>query len=435
MFPAAALVAPFIAVLGYVWVDIFQPQQAAYSIFSSFPPSLLMAIFAIAIPLAYQVLRPPKDKTIFTLICIFALWTCLTTLWAYVPLAAWAKWDWAFKVMVFAAFLPWVVRTRLQIEALVHVYCLSMSVHIVAAGTKTILTGGGYGLVLGVVNQNSGLGEGSTFATASLMTLPLCTYLAKYNTIIPAWLQPKYLYFSIATLALIAALGTFARTGLIGLAVLGVGYIFVTKRKATAVTCMVLVAIAVAYLGSDAWRDRMSTIQNYNSEESAFGRILVWRWTWEFVLDHPVGGGFDVFRLNEILHYDPVNDRYTTAKAKAFHSIYFEVLGEQGFPGLIIYLMLLGATAMKLFNMRRAADTQLNPEWSKDLAGTLLLSLTILSLCGLFIGIAYQAIVFYLFALTSALYSATKENDQPMSDIHARSSSHRIYAPHKGTVG
>ena len=89
-----------------------------------------------------------------------AIWVTLTLIWAQVPDAAWEKWDWAFKTVAFATFLPFVIRSRVQIEAFAQTYVFSLAANFVPFGLKVLISGGGYGRDLGLVGGNSGLGGG-----------------------------------------------------------------------------------------------------------------------------------------------------------------------------------------------------------------------------------------------------------------------------------
>ena len=105
------------------------------------------------------------------------------------------------------------------------------------------------------------------------------------------------------------------------------------------------VAVLAAVLfhpGSD-WADRMSTITQYNTEGSSLGRILVWEWTLHFVQSHPFGGGFNAYVVDTIT-FPALDDvgAPIVIHGKAFHSMYFEALGEHGWPGLGLLLGLAG---------------------------------------------------------------------------------------------
>ena len=59
--------------------------------------------------------------------------------------------------------------------------------------------------------------------------------------------------------------------------------------------------VAIPFL-PDSYTARMSTIENHEGDESASTRVEVWRWTLEYVQDHPFGGGFDAYRSNKFTY-------------------------------------------------------------------------------------------------------------------------------------
>ena len=77
------------------------------------------------------------------------------------------------------------------------------------------------------------------------------------------------------------------------------------------------------------WFERMNTIQTYDQDASALGRINAWWTAWNVANNRPFGGGFEMWQtpVFEMYAPDPNNVRDV-------HSIYFEVLGEHGWVGL-----------------------------------------------------------------------------------------------------
>ena len=111
----------------------------------------------------------------------------------------------------------------------------------------------------------------------------------------------------------------------------------------------VVIALGAAGLvlaTSDAWKTRISTIETYDQESSAETRIGVWIWTLQFVSSRPQGGGFMAFVTN---HFQLASGR--DIYGHAFHSIYFEVLGEHGWLGLAIFLGLIFNTLLSLWRV------------------------------------------------------------------------------------
>lgn len=394
---------PFILTLGYVWVDTFRPQSVAYLILNQLPVAMLMGGAAVGAYLLLDRRAPPRLSLIAVLQILLALWVTATCLWAEVPQAAWEKWDWAFKTILFSAFIPFAIRSRVQIEAFLQVYLFSLAANIIPFGVKVALSGGGYGRNLGLGEGNSGLAEGSTLAAVSVMAIPLLMYLSKNSLILPRAKLTILLYWGLCIACVLATIGTYERTGLVGLAVLGVFGFLKSRHKLVFGAMCLAVVLAVSYLAAESWTARMSTIKSYNAESSAATRILVWKWTYNYALSHPFGGGFDSYMINRL--EAPSGDgtgEPAVYFSKAFHSVYFEVLGEHGWPGLAIFLLLSAASLLEFRRVGREARS-LGIRWCADLANSLQLALTILLSCGAFIGIAFQPFLYYLFALAVCL--------------------------------
>src|SRR3546814_13315985 len=102
-----------------------------------------------------------------------------TTLHADFPIVAFAKWWWVWKELIFAIFLPLTLRTKLRIEALVLTMVLCASSIIITGGIKTMLSGGGYGVLNLIVAENNGLYEGSTISTVAIAIIPLILWLTR----------------------------------------------------------------------------------------------------------------------------------------------------------------------------------------------------------------------------------------------------------------
>ncbi|WP_431285416.1 putative O-glycosylation ligase, exosortase A system-associated [Humitalea sp. 24SJ18S-53] len=404
-FVILGVAAPFAFSLGYVWVDTFTPQNVAYSIITQIPVSMVMAGLAIGGYLVFDRRSPPPISLNLILVLLFAVWVTITTFFfAVSPQSALVKWDWALKTLLFSAFIPFVIRSRVQIEAFLQVYLFALTVHFMPVGLKTMVAGGGYGMSLGVVGGNSGLSEGSTLAAVALMMLPIILYLRQHTVLLPKNTVTNVLYIGVAVTTLTCAVGTFARTGLIGMAVVGIALFLRTRHKVIVGLAGVAVLAGLLLLTSDAWNDRISTVTTYQTEDSAMSRILVWRWTLGFAADHPLGGGFNSYEVNEI-HFQALDGSFETVvmRSKAFHSIYFEVLGEQGFPGLALFLGLMISTFLSLRRVARWARVTPGMEWLRDLAYALEVSLLTMMACGAFIGVAFQPMLYYLFALSTCL--------------------------------
>jgi probable O-glycosylation ligase (exosortase A-associated) len=395
-------IAPFVFTLGYLWVDTFYPQFLS-TLVGQLPSSYIMAVAAIGGYVLLDRRSPPRFSGHTALVLLFAAWITLTGTWAERPDTAWDKWDWAFKVVMFAAFLPLVLRSRVQIEAFLQVFLFAATVHMMALGTKTMLAGSGYGRELDVVKGNSGLTESSYLAAVSIALIPIILFLRSHSILIPkSWVRDLG-YLGLIVIAVFSAMGTYARTALVGFVVVGVFLWLQSRRKLLFAACAVAMAIGVVAMTAGSWDERIATTADYTSESSALGRLLVWKWTLGYVMQNPLGGGFNSFLVSRIEFPAANGTAPIVVYGKAFHNMFMEVLGEQGFPGLAMYLALMLTSLWYMWSVIRRTRGRAHLLWVHDLAGALMTSLLTIMACGFFIGIAFQALVWYLMTLPVCL--------------------------------
>jgi putative inorganic carbon (HCO3(-)) transporter len=395
--------APFVATLGYVWVDTFQPQEVAFVVLNQLPVAMIMGIVALGTYLLFDRRSPPPLTMQTALQAGMAVWISATMIWAQVPGPAWEKWDWAFKTIAFATFIPFVIRSRVQIEAFAQTYVFSLAANFVPFGLKVLNSGGGYGTNLGLQAGNTGLSEGGLLSTSCLMAVPLAIYLASHSQLIPKLKVLPLAYWAIAGLAVVTAVGTYERSALIGLVVLG-AYMWVrTKHKFGFGVVLFFAACAVIYSSSGAWNSRVSTIGGYQSDSSAMVRIAVWKWTLGFTATHPFGGGFATYIIDNVEIPGTDTQPGHTEFGRAFHSIYFEVLGEHGYPGIVMFLLLAGSTVFMLRRLAKKAQPYPDLQWVVGLSNALQSGLAVFLSCGAFVGIAFQPMFWYFISMSISL--------------------------------
>jgi len=427
-FFAAGLSRPFLLVLAYAYIDIVAPQKIGWGLLGSLSISLVAFVLAVVM----WALREDKSGTRLSsrqiLMLVLLAYCGLTTLTADFPVEAAAKWDWVWKALVFAIFLPLTLRTRLRIEALTLIMVLGVAVITIDGGLKTLAGGGGYGELKLLVNDNTGLYEGSIISTVAICIIPLAFWLAAYGTVfVPGWLV-RLFAIGVSFSAILMPVGTQARTGLICVAVLGLLKLRSTKRR---VTYLALIGLATAIalpLLPASFDERMSTIGDHKADQSASTRVAVWQWTMAFAQSHPFGGGFDAFRQDSV-SYDKVittTDGNSTAvhtehvieHARAYHSSYFEMLGEQGYPGLGLWLLLhiLGVVQMERIRRRYRVDPAEGMQWISPLADALQQAQIVYLVGGAFVGIAFQPFCYMLVGLQCGLAAYVGRLDEAAAE-------------------
>ena len=128
----------------------------------------------------------------------------------------------------------------------------------------------------------------------------------------------------------------------------------------------------------------MDTIDNYQQDASAQGRINAWMMNWNIATHNISGGGFEIYNPPTFAAYAPHPQEIHVA-----HSIYFSVLGEHGFPGLILFLSIWGLTWKSANWVRKNARKNPDTEWAAMLAGMCQVSLVGYAVGGAFLSLAY----------------------------------------------
>jgi probable O-glycosylation ligase (exosortase A-associated) len=419
---ALGLRRPFLWVLAYLYVDIVAPQKISYFLLASLPVSLIVFVAAFG---GWLVLDD-KTNSRFTfrqvLLLLLLLYCGYTTIGADFPIDAANKWSWVWKALLFALFLPLTLHTRLRIEACALVMVLAAASIIISGGIKTALGGGGYGTLSLLVNDNTGLYESSIISCVAVAIIPLVFWLARYSTIFPSDWRVKLFAAGLIFACLLIPVGTEARTGLVCIGVLAMLALRTAKRRFLYMTLMGAAGMMAIPFLPQSFTERMSTIESHESDESAGTRLAVWAWTWDYAQHNPLGGGFDSFRANKVRYLKKSTDSagntetsYVEDEGRAFHSSYFEMLGEQGWPGLILWLWLhaLGLWHMERIRRRWKGRSGANEQWQAPLANALQLSHCVYLVGALFVGIAYQPFVLLLIGLQCGLWSYLRRVDTP----------------------
>ncbi|TPG18602.1 putative O-glycosylation ligase, exosortase A system-associated [Sphingomonas koreensis] len=434
---------PFLFVLAYIYIDIVSPQRLTYLLLNSVPISLVAAALAVGGWALFDDKRDVRVAPRQFLIVLLLIYCGITTLHADFPLPALDKWGWVWKALAFAAFLPLTLRTKLRVESLLLFMVLSAASIIIIGGIKTLASGGGYGELNLMVTSNSGLYEGSTISTVAVAIVPLILWFTQHGTVFkPDW-RVKAFAYALVFSCLLIPVGTSTRTGLLCIGLLALLMLRNVKRRLLYLCGLGLaLAIAVPFLPA-AFTQRMSTIQSYQGDASASTRLAVWQWTIGYAKEHPFGGGFEAYRGNHI-RYDTVDVTQqggqatvdTTLQidaARAYHSAYFEMLGEQGYPGLALWLAinLIGLVRMEAVRRRYRRSADPDEAWIAPLASALQAAHLIYLLGAAFIAIAFQPFVFQLIAAQIGLdtYLRRRRNQTAWRPMGKRAAAGDASAP------
>ena len=430
LFLALGLKRPFIWVLAYIYIDIVAPQKVGWGPITALPLSLIAFVAAFA----GWLILDRKEGSRFTLrqglIALLLAYCGYTTVSADYPIEAMVMWNWVWKALFFAIFLPLTLRPKLRLEAAALVMVLAIGTIVINGGIKTALGGGGYGTLSLLVRENAGLYEGSILSTATIASIPLALWLARYGTIFRpdwrVWLFTAGFVFA----ALLIPVGTAARTGLVCAAFLAVLMMRSVRHRFVYAGLAALALLAAVPFLPQSFLERMGTITEHEGDESASTRVQVWKWTLDYVERNPLGGGFDAYLGNSFTYRTRtvtgtapnlrVEYKEVIDEGRAYHSSYFEMLGEQGWPGLGLWLWLqvLGLWQMERLRWQFRKTGQGERSWQWGLSTALQQAQLVYLLGALFVGIAYQPFIFMLIGLQCGLWSYVKRTTR--TEVKAR---------------
>ena len=157
-----------------------------------------------------------------------------------------------------------------------------------------------------------------------------------------------------------------------------------------------LVAVSFA---PQAWNDRMDKMARGEVDSSETQRLIAWRTGWNLAMDYPItGGGLEAYPdVSVFQHYQP-EEMPGGRESSGPHSVYFQVLGELGFPGLALFLLLLGSCFVSLHRLRNRAKRLDRSHWVIPFTRMFEVSLAAFAVSGAFLGRAYFDLWFEMVA-------------------------------------
>ena len=167
-----------------------------------------------------------------------------------------------------------------------------------------------------------------------------------------------------------------------------------SRQKIITGTAIAAVALVAATFMPEQWFDRMDTIQDYEQDASAMGRINGWQFAINVAKDNLMGGGFNAFTPEMFLIYAPIPTDYHVA-----HSIYFQVLGDHGFIGLALFLLLMFLVWRTGTRVKKFCAGKTDLKWAADLATMCQVSLIGYAVAGAFLSMPYYDFYYYIIAV------------------------------------
>jgi probable O-glycosylation ligase (exosortase A-associated) len=376
---------PALGVFLWVWVSVMSPHRLTYGFAYDFGFAQLIAIATlIGLVVSGQPKRLPVTPVTATLFAMI-LWMSITTLFALDTAESLPVWEKVMKVQIMIFVTVVLLHSKQHVQILIWIVAASVAFYGVKGGLFTLRVGGEervWGPWGSYIEDNNSL------ALATVMTIPLLRYLQLQAT--RRWVRHALL--AAMLLSGLSALGSQSRGALLAIAaMLALLWLKSRAKLGTGIMLLVLFSVGVAFM-PDKWDNRMRSIENYEEDASAQGRFNAWMNAFHLAQDRPlVGGGFEIYTPEVFARYAP-----DPTDVHSAHSIYFQMLGEHGFVGLLLFLLLWLLVWRDASWIDRRARTQEGWQWASDLARMVQVALVGYAVGGAFLNLAYYDVPYNL---------------------------------------
>ncbi len=378
---------PWVGVMLWTWLSIMNPHRYTYGFAFSAPLAALAAGVTLLGLLMTQDRHSPFKGPAVIAFVLFSLWMTLSWGFGLDPNGDFPQWDKVMKInlMVFVALI--LLSSKKHVFALVWVAAGSLAILGAKGGVFTVMTGGSY-RVWGP--PGSFIQDNNEFALALVMTIPLLRFLQMQ--LANGW--GRRAMTLVMLLCAAAALGSHSRGALLAITAMTLMLWWRGKSKGAVGILLIVAAVVLVGFMPDEWTNRMSTIDNYQEDRSALGRISAWWTAWNLAFHYPLGVGFNFVRPELFALYSPTPDYVHAA-----HSIYFLVLGNHGFFGLLLFLLIWFFTWGSAGWLRKNAAGNPQTQWAADLGGMAQVSLLGYAVGGAFLSLSYFDLPYYIMVM------------------------------------
>ena len=383
---AYGLLHPWLGIMGWTWVSVMSPHAYSWHL-NSMPVAA-----AIAVSILLGLLLTKDRRNFFltretTVLMLFMLWMCITLPFSFYFDQSFDLWNRVMKIDLMVLVAMVVLYSKKHIMMLAWVLAGSLGFYGVKGGLFTLATGGSH-RVWGP--EGSFIEGNNEIALALVMVIPLMRFL--HLTTESVWLK-RGLAVSMLLCA-VAALGSQSRGAVLAIVAMAIVLWWRSDKKIIAASLLVLAGFTLVSFMPEQWWTRIETIGTYEEDSSAGGRINAWLMAWNLAKDNFFGGGYMVYKSDLFALYAP-----DPLDVHAAHSIYFMVLGEHGFVGLFLFLLLWFFVWRTADRLRTQGQKLPQTQWLSHLGAMCQVSLAGYAVGGAFLSLSYYDLPYNILIL------------------------------------
>jgi putative inorganic carbon (hco3(-)) transporter len=388
---------PFYGLLIYTWISYMNPHLLAWSFAQSFPVAKLSAAGVLAgVLFRHEGTTAPLVRRENVLMVVLLIPFTVSSLFAFHPELSWPKWQDMLKIILMALVTSSLLTDQRRLRLFFLVVALSLGFYGLKGGIFSLLSAGEQ-RVFGP--GNSIIGANNAIGLALNMCLPMLWYLARNQE--PFWLKSVLRLCFIFSIP--AVMFTYSRASALSLGVVLLSLMLKGKKKILALGLVLLAGIAAIDYIPEKWLDRQRTTIEYEEDRSATSRLDEWVFCWRVAVDRPLtGGGFLLYSPETYSRYFPEFFQIYGSLWSA-HSIYFGILAEHGFPGLLVFMSMIGCCLLSLWQMKRAVRHRTDLQWLANYSDMIQISLLGFLVNGAFVEMEYFDLVYHWVGVVASL--------------------------------
>ena len=240
-------------------------------------------------------------------------------------------------------------------------------------------------------------------------------YFLKYDSIIKKLILITFLVSSV-----LAVVSSFSRGGWVGLIVVTIVCVSLSKKKIAAISLILFLTIPLIMFAPVKYWDEIKTISN-TSENTADARLTYWESAFYMYLDHPiigVGAGNGKVWLPK---YFVGSRDSNTQWGRAFHGTIPQVMAELGTIGLSLYLLIIFLLLRNMFKVRKESNYGHHYHVSEVFANSIIGSVAGYFASATFLSTAYYPQFWTICTLGMITYFCKFHNPKEKDSLHNKS--------------
>ncbi len=349
-------VTPFNGILWYLWYSHGRPNDFIWPQYAFTSGAMMLALATLAGYGLFEMAYSPLRFHGLIVMTMFWAWIGLATAFASDRVLALPKFLQYTNILIITYLVAAMANTESRIRAVLNVLAVAVGF----LGAKTAFDF----VVTGEQFRAQGVGglmkEQNEFALC--LNMGIVILIGMSNMEHSFWV--RWGYRAAAVGCAISVIGTYSRSGLLGLGLATFLLIWYSKKRVLGLTALALAPIALISLAPEKALDRYKTIstafrgayeklttgkvsETTNIDPSALGRLQAWQAGLKMMKAHPI---FGVGPLNFLPQFQKYFPGY---HARVAHNAFVCLGAESGIPSALLFATFVGLAILDMWWTRR----------------------------------------------------------------------------------